>query len=93
MDQLIFHHFVSQSRSQYALNYVISDLNRQDIEFYDEFVYQAQLAIEKRKQNGEKLVDPFGTSDEEDPLIETADDSAEDKNNYLQYIYNRDNCI
>ena len=67
------------------LNYIVSDLENQDKEFYDEFINQAEILIEKRKENGEKLVDPFGNSDEVDPLVEAPDDE-QGKVNYLQYM-------
>ena len=71
--------------AQFMLNYIVSDLENQDKEFYDEFINQAEILIEKRKENGEKLVDPFGNSDEVDPLVEAPDDE-QGKVNYLQYM-------
>ena len=71
--------------AQFVLNYVISDLENQDKEFYDEFINQAEILIEKRKQSGEKLVDPFSDSDEIDPLVVVPDDE-QGKVNYLQYM-------
>ena len=71
--------------AQFLLNYVIADLQTQDKEFYDEFINQAEISIEKRKKGGEKLIDPFENSDEIDPLIESPDDGM-DRINYLQYM-------
>jgi hypothetical protein len=71
--------------AQFMLSYVVSDLENQDKEFYDEFINQAEILFEKRKENGEKLVDPFGDSDEVDPLVEAPDDE-QGRINYLQYM-------
>ena len=68
---------------QFILTYIASDMQKQDSEFYSEILNQAEKFLEKRKKDGDKLIDPFLNSDEPDPLL-TQDEVQQV--NYLQYM-------
>ena len=67
---------------QFIMELVIYDLQKQDQEYYEDMLNQNEKYIKKRKEDGEKLVDPFSDSSEVDPMLEAESVSAI---NYLQY--------
>jgi hypothetical protein len=65
---------------QFILELTIHDLQKQGQEYYQETLNYNKKYLQKRQENGEKLVDPFSDSNDSDPLLE-----SEGKIAYLQY--------